>query len=160
MTDLTKLSAELAKDEYAELVKTGDHAAIKGLLGALTVMGTRLVPCAEVKNFALIQGIWFPIKDAAENKSTPEPLRTYCRTVIEAIDSPRYEVIDVASAQSQGMNAAIAQAGLMSPGQAAAVTALANVPISLAESQGIVGAGESVTGEEITWAWNRSEPKQ
>lgn len=132
---MDELIAELAKPEYAEL--TDQEAAVA--INAKTVSRSRLVPIWEVKQLAIISGYWPIIK--AGQLSENQQLAGLCLSVIDWIDDPKLQTIDVGLPAVQAMVSGLVSFTLITQEQADEILALGSETVSWTQANGLPEVG-------------------
>lgn len=124
------LITELSEPAYAEL---SDQAAADEI-NAKTVERARLVPIWEVKQLAIINGYWPLIK--AGQLSDNQQLAGLCISVIDWIDDPKLQSIDLGLAAVQAMIAGLVAFTLLTQEQADEILALGTETVSWTVANG------------------------
>jgi hypothetical protein len=129
------LSDELSKPEYANL---SDQAAADAI-NAKTVTATQLVPIWQVKEHAILNGYW-PLVKAGQLDSDLSKAGL-CVSVIDWIDDPKMQSIDVNKAEVQGMLSGLVAFQLMSQQEANELIAMGSKSIAWTISVGLPEVG-------------------
>lgn len=132
---LTTLAEELSKPEYAGM--TDQQAA--DAVNAKTVASTRLVPIWELKQHAILNGYW-PLVKAGQLNSDPQ-VAGLCLSVIDWVEDPKLQTIDLTLAPVQGMIAGLVSFGLLTQAQANAVMEMKDVVLTWTQSVGLPEVG-------------------
>ena len=134
---MSVLSDELSKQPYAGL---SDQAAADAI-NAKTVTVSQLVPIWQVKEHAILNGYW-PLVKAGQLDANPTKAGL-CLSVIDWIDDPKIQTIDVHLVAVQQMLAGLTSFGLMSNAQAAEIVAMGYKAVSWTSTVGLpeIGVG-------------------
>lgn len=132
------LFAEISRGAYAGMT----DAEIVAALNAVTVTRRR-VPIAELQARAMETGVYTALRAAVASAQVPDDLKAVCQTVLDLAQA-RFADVDMDNAASVQMFGVIQQAGIITPQQAAAIDALANVA-GPSWSQAHLGAGVTET---------------
>lgn len=121
---MSVLSDELSKPEYQGL---SDQQAADAI-NAKTEIVSQLVPIWQVKEHAILNGYWPLVKagqlDANATKAG------LCLSVIDWIDDPKMQSIDVSKAEVLGMIGGLVSFSLMTQSQADALIAMGSKTVS------------------------------
>lgn len=132
---MSVLSDELSKPEYQGL--TDQQAA--DAVNAKTVVVNQLVPIWQVKEHAILNGYWPLVKagqlDANATKAG------LCLSVIDWIDDPKMQSIDVSKAEVLGMIGGLVSFGFMTQQQADALIAMGTKVASWTSTVGLPEVG-------------------
>lgn len=129
------LSDELSKPEYQGL--TDQQAA--DAVNAKTEIVSQLVPIWQVKEHAILNGYWPLVKagqlDANATKAG------LCVSVIDWIDDPKMQNIDMSKAEVLGMIGGLVSFSLMTQSQADALIAMGSKVVSWTSTVGLPEIG-------------------
>lgn len=132
---MSVLSDELSKPQYAGL---SDQQAADAI-NAKTVVVNQLVPIWQVKEHAILNGYWPLVKagqlDANQTKAG------LCVSVIDWIDDPKMQSIDVSKAEVLGMIGGLVNFSLMTQSQADALVAMGSKAVSWTSTVGLPEVG-------------------
>lgn len=132
---MSLLSSELSKPEYRGL--TDQQAA--DAVNAKTVTVSQLVPIWQVKEHAILNGYWPLVKagqlDANATKAG------LCVSVIDWIDDPKMQSIDVNKAEVLGMIGGLVSFSLMTQSQADALIAMGSKVVPWTSTVGLPEVG-------------------
>lgn len=132
---MSVLSDELSKPQYAGL---SDQQAADAV-NAKTVTVSQLVPIWQVKEHAILNGYWPLVKagqlDANATKAG------LCVSVIDWIDDPKMQSIDVSKAEVLGMIGGLVSFSLMTQSQADALIAMGSKTVSWTSTVGLPEVG-------------------
>lgn len=133
---MQQLIDELKKPQYQGL---SDKAAAD-LLNALTVQKRRLVPTAEVKQYATIQGFYSEIVIDSQS-AIDRNRRKLCLNVWLWVDDPagKIEHVDMDEPASKQMIAGLLAFGYINEAQAIALDGLANQTVRWVDHVGLGG---------------------
>lgn len=130
------LIAELSKPEYATL--SDQHAA--DAINAKTVASTRLVPIWELKQHAILNGYW-PLVKAGQMDSQNPQKAGLCLSVIDWVEDPKLQTINLQLAAVQAMIAGLVSFSLLTQSQADEVLAMGSITIPWTQSVGLPEVG-------------------
>lgn len=129
------LADELRKPQYQNL---SDQAAADAV-NAKTEIVSQLVPIWQVKEHAILNGYWPLVKagqlDANQSKAG------LCLSVIDWIDDPKMQTIDVHLIAVQQMLGGLASFGLMTSDQTAEIVAMGYKTVSWTSTVGLPEVG-------------------
>lgn len=132
---MSVLSDELSKPEYQGL---SDQSAADAV-NAKTVTVSQLVPIWQVKEHAILNGYWPLVKagqlDANATKAG------LCVSVIDWIDDPKMQSIDMGKAEVLGMIGGLVSFSLMTQQQADALIAMGSKVVSWTSTVGLPEVG-------------------
>jgi|GEM_PF-4371507 len=143
MTNYRRLYDEISKPAYAGMT----DAEIADALNAATTARQR-VTIGDLQARAMETGVYTALRVAVASDRTPADLRAVCQTVLD-LASARFADVDLDSPASVQMFDTLAQAGVVTQQQAAAIDALADV-VRPSWSQSNLGA--DVTEADIAAA--------
>jgi hypothetical protein len=129
------LSDELSKQQYSTL--TDQQAA--DAVNAKTVTVSQLVPIWQVKEHAILNGYW-PLVKAGQLDANPTKAGL-CLSVIDWIDDPKMQAIDVSKAEVLGMIGGLVSFSLMTQQQADALIAMGSKVVSWTSTVGLPEVG-------------------
>lgn len=132
---MDELIAELSLPAYASM--TDQEAA--DAINAKTVSRSRLVPIWEVKQLAIISGYWPVIK--AGQLSDNQQLAGLCLSVIDWIDDPKLQTIDVGLPAVQAMVGGLVTFSLLTQEQADEILSLGTETIPWTQANGLPEVG-------------------
>lgn len=121
--DYHVLAVELQQPQYAEMT---DQQAADALNAA--THARRRVSIADLQARAMETGVYTALRVAVASDRTPADLRAVCQTVLD-LASARFADVDLDSPASVQMFGTLAQAGIVTAQQAAAIDALADVAL-------------------------------
>ena len=133
--NLEALRIELAKPEYTGL---SDQEAADAI-NAKTEVVTQLVPIWQVKQHAILNGYW-PLVKAAQLDANPAKAGL-CLSVIDWVDDPKMQTIDVNLPEVQGMLGGLVSFSLMTQTQANEVIAMGSKVVSWTSTVGLPEIG-------------------
>ena len=132
---MNALITELSEPQYVGL---SDQAAAD-IINAKTEVVTQLVPIWQVKQHAILGGYW-PLVKAAQLDSNPMKAGL-CLSVIDWVDDPKMQTIDVNLPEVQGMLGGLVSFLLMTQTQANEVIAMGSKSVSWTSTVGLPEIG-------------------
>lgn len=131
------LADELRKPQYQNL---SDQAAADAI-NAKTVTVEIVVPIWQIKEHAIVNGYW-PLVKAGQLDANPAKAGL-CLSVIDWIDDPKIQTIDVHLGAVQQMLGGLTSFGLMASAQSAEIVAMGYKTVSWTSSVGLpeIGVG-------------------
>jgi len=132
---MDELIAELSLPAYASM--TDQEAADS--INAKTVASTRLVPIWEIKQHAILNGYW-PLLKAGQLNSDPQ-VAGLCLSVIDWVEDPKLQTIDLTLVPVQGMIAGLVSFGLLTQAQADAMMDMKDVVLKWTQTVGLPEVG-------------------
>jgi len=134
--DLKKLREAIDADALKlGWAKMEPEALAKSLAGA-TVRRRRLVPIWELYKLAIESGFLLPVEDAAESHAVAE-VQAAARVAVRYMNNLRFDNLDLDLVATETMLDALVAGGVLSAKQKAAIDALADVEVPLAETLGL-----------------------
>lgn len=149
---MNALITELSKPQYVGL---SDQAAAD-IVNAKTEVVTQLVPIWQVKQHAILNGYW-PLVKAAQLDANPIKAGL-CLSVIDWVDDPKMQTIDVNLPEVQGMLSGLVSFSLMTQTQANEVIAMGSKVVSWTSTVGlpevgiglVINARKEIAANEVT----------
>lgn len=132
---MSTLSDELSKPEYTSL--TDQEAA--DAINAKMVTIQQTVPIWEVKQHAILNGYW-PLVKAGQLDANAFKAGL-CLSVIDWIDDPKLQTIDVNLPEVQGMLSGLVSFSLITQEQASEIIAMGSKVIPWTQSVGLPEVG-------------------
>lgn len=132
---MSVLSDELSKPQYAGL---SDQQAADAV-NAKTEIVSQLVPIWQVKEHAILNGYW-PLVKAGQLDANATKVGL-CVSVIDWIDDPKMQSIDMSKAEVLGMIGGLVSFSLMSQQQADALIAMGSKVVSWTSTVGLPEVG-------------------
>ena len=129
------LSDELSKQPYANL---SDQAAADAI-NAKTATVQQSVAIHELKQYAILEGIWPKLK-AGESSDSPQ-VSGLCFSILAWVDDPRISTINVQMPQVQVMLQALVSATILTQQQMDEVIAMGTKVVSWTSTVGLPEVG-------------------